>query len=321
VPARTAIVGNPSDGFDGATIALALDELVTTVQAEPAIGITLEAEDARLRFEDLAALMSACERGEYPPNGPLALLMAATKRYVAVRPRPDDAGLRIQVLSSTIPPRVGLAGSSAVVIGALRVLGSLFGEEIPTDELPMLALACETEELSIPAGLQDRVVQTYGGLMFMDFDAGRPGGGRYQALDPAVLPPLFVAWLVEAETDSGLVHQATHERFDADDPQVVSTMAEIASLAQRALSPLTVRDAAGLGLLMERNFELRRMLYDLDPRHVELIETARELGAPANYTGSGGAIVGLYRDDEHLGKLREAFGALDCELLVRRPTG
>ena len=94
-------------------------------------------------------------------------------------------------------------------------------------------------------------------------------------------------------------------------------MDEIAALAKRALSALTVRDSAGLGVLLDENFDLRRRIYDLDPRHVELVETARAHGAPANYTGSGGAIVGLYRDADHLGDLREALGSLGCELLVR----
>ena len=137
-------------------------------------------------------------------------------------------------------------------------------------------------------------------------------------LDQALLPSLFVAWLAGEETDSGEIHRSAHERFDAGDERVASTMREIAALAHRALTPLTLRDSAGLGVLLDENFELRRRIYDLNPRHVALIEAARALGAPANYTGSGGAIVGLFRDEEHLGELRAALEALSCELLVRR---
>lgn len=318
VPARSALVGNPSDGFGGATIAFTLAELKAVVEAKPAMGVRLEAEDEALEFDDLAALVAAGARGEYPASGPQALLMAAAKRFGERHPELGDRGLGLAVVRSSIPPAVGLAGSSAVAIGALRALGELFGDDVPLDELPLLALACESEELGIAAGLQDRVVQAHGGLVFMDFDPAHPRGGRYEALDPDLLPPLFVAWLASGETDSGLTHRSAHERFDAGDPDVVATMAEIAALAQRALSALTVRDSAGLGVLMERNFELRRRIYELDPRHVELIKTAQGLGAPANYTGSGGAIVGLFRDEDHLAELREAFEALGCELLVRR---
>ena len=66
VPARTALVGNPSDGFGGATIAFALAELEAVVQAEPALGVAIEADGERIEFADLAALVAAAERGEYP---------------------------------------------------------------------------------------------------------------------------------------------------------------------------------------------------------------------------------------------------------------
>ena len=318
VPARSALVGNPSDGFGGATIAFTLDELEATVQAEPALGVELEADGERLEARDIAELVDAAGDDGYPHGGPLALLMAATTRYARRTEGLGDRGVRLAVVRSTIPPAVGLAGSSAIVIGALRALGKLFGTEIPHDDLPAFALACETEELGIPAGLQDRVIQTYGGLLFMDFDPDLPGSGRHEPLDPALLPSLFVAWLAGDETDSGEIHRAVHERFEAGDELVAATMREIAALAKRALSPLTLRDSAGLGVLLDENFDLRRRIYDLNPRHVELIETARGLGAPTNYTGSGGAIVGLFRDSDHLAELRKALEALGCELLVRR---
>ena len=40
---------------------------------------------------------------------------------------------------------------------------------IPKEVQPSLALSVEREELGIAAGLQDRVVQAYQGLVFMDF--------------------------------------------------------------------------------------------------------------------------------------------------------
>jgi glucuronokinase len=318
VPARSALVGNPSDGFGGATIAFTLDELEAVVRAEPALGVELEAEGERLEFADLGALGAAAARGEYPSEGPLALMMAASRRFAERNEGLADRGVRLRVERSTIPPAVGLAGSSAIVIGALRALGDLFGDPIPVDQLPEFALACEAEELGIPAGLQDRVVQTYGGLIFMDFDPSLPGWGRHEPLDDGLLPSLFVAWLAGDQTDSGEIHRSAHERFDRGDDQIAAVMSAIGGLARRALTPLTLGDGAGLGVLLDENFDLRRRIYDLDPRHVAMIAAARELGAPANYTGSGGAIVGLFRDEDHLARLRESLEALGCELLVRR---
>ena len=63
---------------------------------------------------------------------------------------------------------------------------------------------------------------------------------------------------------------------------------------------------------MGENVALRGRMVDLDPRDLGLIELARGLGAPANYAGSGGAIVGLVPDGRER-ELGEVFGREGCE--------
>ncbi len=313
VPARAGLVGNPSDAFGGAIVGIAIDELSATVMAEPSMSVQIEADDETLEFEDFAALSTAAG---LPTEGPLALMWAAAKRFASEKPAHGSSKARIKLDDSTIPPGVGLAGSSAIVIATLRALGDLFGDEIGSQDLPSVALAAEREELGITAGLGDRVVQVYGGLVYLDL--AREGGPRVEPLDASRLPDLFVAWRPDAATDSGHVHNAMRERFKAGDEEVVSTMREIAGLARAAMKSLLTGDTGGLGILMERNLELRRSIYDLDERHTEMADAAHELGAAVNYTGSGGAIVGLLRDEDQLDKLRETLGDLGCQLAVRR---
>jgi glucuronokinase len=312
VPARTGLVGNPSDAFGGAVVGLALDDLTATVVAEPALGVSLEAEGSALTAERIGAV----DGMSHPGNGPLSLLWAATSRYARSRAQLDGAGVRLSLDRTEIPPGVGLAGSSAIVIAALRALGALFGDEVPQEDLPSLALSCERDDLGIAAGLGDRVVQTYGGLVYLDL--GRSRRSKVEPLDASRLPDLFVAWRPGTESDSGEVHGGMRERFARGETLVVETMRELAGLARAALRPLLSGDAGGLGVLMERNLELRRELYELDPRHLEMAEAAAELGSPVNYTGSGGAIVGLLRDGDQLADLRLALERLGCELAVRR---
>ena len=158
MPARSALVGNPSDGFGGATIAFALEELEAIVQAEPALGVELEAQASASSSGTSRSWSTPAGDGGYPDGGPLALLMAAAKRLRRARiPMAGRPGVRLEVSARRSRRRVGLAGSSAIVIGALRALGKTVRRtEIPDDDLPRFALACETEELGIPAGLQDR---------------------------------------------------------------------------------------------------------------------------------------------------------------------
>ena len=313
VPARAGLVGNPSDAFGGAIVGIAIDELSATVMAEPSLSVSIEADSETLEFKCFQDLAEATDS---PRTGPLALMWSASKRYVSERPQHSDTNVRLVLETSTIPPGVGLAGSSAIVIATLRALGELFGDEIADSDLPSIALAAEREELGITAGLGDRVAQVYGGLVYLDL--AREGGPRVEPLDASRLPDVFVAWRPDAATDSGHVHNAMRERFKAGDTEVVETMREIAGLARAALKPLLTGDTGGLGILMERNLELRRSVYDLDERHTEMADAAHELGAAVNYTGSGGAIVGLLRDDDQLAKLRETLGDLGCKLVVRR---
>jgi len=38
-----------------------------------------------------------------------------------------------------------------------------------------------------------------------------------------------------------------------------------------------------------------------------MIEISRSLGAPAKFPGSGGAVIGVYEDEEQYRKLKKAF--------------
>ena len=58
-------------------------------------------------------------------------------------------------------------------------------------DFPQIILDVEREELGISAGLQDRVVQTYEGLVFMDFTGLK---GVYTKMDQNLLPPMYLAY-------------------------------------------------------------------------------------------------------------------------------
>lgn len=273
--ARAALAGNPSDGYRGATLAVVVRDFRAEVEADAAGTPTIMPESTLVQ-----ATVARFER-ELARDAPPA----------AVR------------LHTSIPRSVGLGGSSAIVIATARALCELHGVPLPPDQLASFALAVETEDLGIAAGLQDRVAQAYGGLTFMDF-----GTGVYQALDPALLPPLFIAWNEEAGGDSGLTHSDLRVRYEGGEPLVLGAIAELADLARAAKSALLSGDAAAFARSMDGSFDARRRMLALDDRHVAMIELAREHGASANYTGSGGAIVGCCRSE---GERADVLAALD----------
>lgn len=247
-------------------------------------------------------------RAAAPAVKPASELVAATVRRFA---RELDPGAKPTAVSwqTTIPRGVGLGGSSAIVIATARALCDLLGVSLSADRLAVFALAVETEELGIEAGLQDRVAQAYGGLTFMDFAAM-----RYESLDPQSLPPLVIAWREDAAEDSGPVHGGIRRRFANGETVVVEAMRALADCAREAKVALLKGDWDRFAGCADASFDARRRLMRLDPRHVAMISTARESGAGANYTGSGGAIVAVCRDEAHraavLAALRRQCGAI-----------
>jgi glucuronokinase len=284
--ARAALAGNPSDGYGGAVLALAL----------PGRRALATAASAAL-----------------PLVTPDSDLVRATIRCFAREHAPAAAGTAVR-WSTSIPRGVGLGGSSAIVIAVLRALGSLHRVTLAESELAELALAIEVHELGIAAGLQDRVAQAYGGLTFMDFDPAA-GPHCYEPLDPALLPPLVVGWRADAAGHSGDVHAPLNDRHAGGEPAVVEALAELGALARRARDALLAGDHTGLRDCVDRSFDARRRMLALDPRHVEMIDCARQAGAGANYAGSGGAIVAVCADPEHRHRVAIALRRAGCQTL------
>ena len=164
-PARVGLIGNPSDGFGGVTIALTFDAFCATIKLweSPELDIRQSERDLST-FESLEDLVSNVKVHGY--YGGTRLIKAVSKVFYDYCHR---LGIELEkknftvAYSTNIPSRVGLAGSSAIITSAIRALMQFYGVSIPKQILPNLVLSAETEELKIGAGLQDRVAQVYGG--------------------------------------------------------------------------------------------------------------------------------------------------------------
>jgi glucuronokinase len=211
-----------------------------------------------------------------------------------------------------------MAGSSAIITAALRALMAFYGVTIPKPVQANMILSVENEELNIPAGLQDRVIQAYEGAVFMDFDQEAMkthGHGNYEELDPSLLPPLYVAYNTELSEGTEVFHNDIRGRFNRGDQQVIDAMQEWAGLAQQTRDLLVAGRGQEIGPLLDANFDLRRNLYRISDGNVRMVETARSVGATAKFTGSGGAIVGTCEDDAMFDRLVESLTPLGMNVI------
>ena len=321
--ARAALLGNPSDGYYGKTIAFIIKNFTAevTLWESPELEI-LDSDEDRSRFRSLDDLVHQTRLYGY--YGGVRLIKAAIKKFAEhfaarniVLPRRNFT-LRYH---STIPRLVGMGGSSAIVTAVIRALMRFYDLEIPKTLLPTLALHAETEELRIPAGLQDRVIQTYEGVVYMDFARHlieTQGYGAYEPLPRDCLPNVFVAYSEEQAEGTEVTHSDLRSRFERGDPVVVNAMKTFAGHAERGREALLGGDTKRLGELVNANFDLRRGIMNLKPGQVEMVETARRLGAPCQFGGSGGAVVGLYTSERHYAALRAAFHRIGCRILKPR---
>ncbi|KAL2643109.1 hypothetical protein R1flu_010696 [Riccia fluitans] len=303
--ARVGFLGNPSDAYFGKTISFSLANVHATVSLEPSSTIRFLPHPVHDPGE-FGSLQDMAERlrgeGYY---GGLRLLMATCKVFHDFY-SPGVAGEGISLhdrgftlsYDTNIPRQSGLSGSSAIVWAALKCLLEYY--EIPNelqqvDSLPSLILRVE-EELGITAGLQDRVVQVYGGLVFMDFDKismETKKKGIYKPMDPELLPPLYLIY-TKNPSDSGKVHSDVRKKWLSGDQHIHKLMSEVAEIAEEGRSCLLNRDYTSLATLMDKNFDLRRQIFGdevLGDINIKMVERARSVGAACKFTGSGGAVV------------------------------
>jgi glucuronokinase len=319
--ARAALVGNPSDGFHGKTISVSVPNFRAEVILYEWEDLeVIGSQDDQSRFRSLDELVQDVERHGY--YGGIRLVKATVKKFADYcraqghRLHGRNFSIRYQ---SNIPRQVGLSGSSAIVVASLRCLTDFYRVAIPEEVQPSLALAVETDELRLPAGLQDRVIQVYEGLVYMDFSQEKMSEqcgyrrGAYERLDPGLLPPLFVAYGRGAGKPHQTGQDSLRARFDRGDAEVTGAMTALAGLTDQARQAILAGDALQLGGLMDENFNTRIRIMQIREDYNRMVECARGVGASANFAGSGGAVVGIYRDEAMFRALEAAMRSIDCQ--------
>ena len=320
---RAGLVGNPSDGYFGKTISFAFGNFSAEVvlYESPELEI-LPSEKDQSVFSSVHELVNDVEMHGY--YGGVRLLKATVKCFYdycrSHEIELNDKNFTIRY-HSDIPHGVGLAGSSAIITACLRGLMTFYGISIPKPMQASLVLSAESDELHIPAGLQDRVIQAYEGLVYMDFDKEmmrKQGHGRYEEMDPKLLPLLYVAYRSDLSEVTDVFHNNIRERFERGDETVSRAMRFWASLADKVRSCLVKGNAEKMGELLNANFDRRSKIYRISSGNLQMVEAARSCGASAKFTGSGGAIVGLYKDEEMFRNLRKKLRKLKIKVIKPR---
>jgi len=316
--ARAGLLGNPSDGYNGKTISIIVRNFWAEVVMYEWDSVDIvQSRDDRASFRSIHDLAQDVRLHGY--YGGIRLIKATIKRFAdycsALNLRLHDRNFSVRY-ETIIPRQVGLAGSSSIIVATLRCLMEFYEIEIPLELQPSFVLSVETEELGISAGLQDRVIQCYEGVVYMDFDklALRETNGMpfyaYERLDPALLPPLYIAYHNLLSEPTETFHNDIRGRYDCGESLVINAMQHFAGLAARGREALLTHDAAALSKLINENFDTRRSIYQLPSWQVKMVDIARRCGASAKFAGSGGAVIGIYHGKAMFNEIRDRMAEI-----------
>jgi len=330
---RAALIGNPSDGYYGKTMAFTFSNFQADITLYPSEELEiLPSRRDRSKFSGPEELIT--EIGSFGYYGGIRIIKAALKRFFDYcrenncdaftggtgdvrRDTPGYPNFTIRYHTS-IPPHLGLAGSSAIITACMRALMNYFSVEIAPEHLANLVLSVERDELGIGAGLQDRVAQAYQTLVYMDFDRNHmetEGYGKYEVLRNFKLPPLYIAYRNDLAEGSEVTHNNLRYRWDQGDPEVHSAMDEWGELTIQFRRAMETGDNAAAAGCINRNFDLRKQICAISKANERMVMLARSAGASAKFTGSGGAIIGTYEDEAMFEELKKTLAGENINVI------
>jgi len=318
--ARAGLFGNPSDGYFGKILAISVKNFHAHVSLQESQELQIKAPEQDLSvFKNIHELVENINLYGY--YGGVRLIKATIKKFYdycdSQNIRLEDKNFTIRY-ESTIPRQLGLGGSSAIITAAVRSLMEFYKVEIPIEILPSVVLDAELEELGINAGFMDRVVQVYGGCVYMNLDSEvikEKGHGIYERLDTKLLPNLYIAYKPELGKVSGHVLDDIRRGYEKGDKLVIDTLNRIAEIADIGKKALLQGNIDKLHDLMDENFDLRSKIMKISDSNFEMIRTARQSGASAKFAGSGGSIIGMYKDEEMFIRLASGLEKIQAKVI------
>ncbi len=201
-----------------------------------------------------------------------------------------NSGLKISI-SSEIPIASGLGSSASTFVATIIATSYLFDCSLSYKELFNLSLRAEEHVHGTPSGV-DQAIAINGGLIEYNRFSG------FEKLKSPVDIPLIIGNTGILRSTGGQV--AKVRRFAEKNPSIMKTLfLQIEEIISKAKNSLVEGDLEDLGILMDRNQELLRIIGVSHEKLEELILVAKRagaLGAKLTGAGGGGCMIALVTD-------------------------
>lgn len=317
---RAAVIGNPSDGYFGKTIAFVFSNFGANVQLYQTPELEIKPQRLDITsYKNMQGLVEDINFAGY--YGGMRLIKGIIKVFYEYCTENNihfaSKNFTIQY-KSNIPLRLGLAGSSAILSACLKAICLFYEVYIAPAIFANLVLSVENNELGISAGLQDRVAQAFEKPVFMDFNKeimAKQGFGNYQILNNTTFPNFYIAFRKNLSEGTEILHNNLKARFNIGEEKVLQAMDRWGEITEEFKIALQNDECETMHNLINENFDLRRSLVPISKGNIEMVELARSVGASAKFTGSGGAIIGTYNNEIMFSKLKDILNNNEIEVI------
>jgi D-glycero-alpha-D-manno-heptose-7-phosphate kinase len=212
-----------------------------------------------------------------------------------------------------IPSGTGLGSSSSYTVGLLQALYGYIGHNISKDKLAQEACEIEIEILKEPIGKQDQYEAAYGGLNLIRFypngevnvEPIKMNNDTTKQLEDNLL--LF--YIGNIRSASEILYDQKHNlQKSIAKYNSLLAMAELAGDAKKCLSK---SDLDGFGIILDKNWKLKRSLSNKISNHFidDIYNLAKKNGALGGKVlgAGGGGFVLLYCVKQYQERLRDAL--------------
>lgn len=327
-PGRCGIVGNPSDMYGGTVISCSTSERATvSVKNHDVLEIVVEDSVRTIRSHE-----------DFMQDGGMFDAVLAAIEYFEL----EKAAIRISI-TSDIPVRAGLSGSTAVMTALVAALLEWMEQNkypsFERSDLWKYARKCrymlaetvrhiELYFLKIVCGYQDAYMCSFGSLNLLGFrdkehylSLDREPLGTVEDLAGFIpdLPIILVHTGVQRV--SGAVHKPVRDRWMEGDLKVINGMLRLAHIARMSKHAIIRGDWELLGEAMIENHQIVRSFGSSSEVNERIIQTALDSGAIAAKlagAGKGGTIIALHPEPEEMIQAMKDDGI--SKILYPKPT-
>jgi D-glycero-alpha-D-manno-heptose-7-phosphate kinase len=231
-------------------------------------------------------------------------------------------GVHFDIVSES-PPRSALGGSSTAAVALIGALSMTLDGRVSQEKTVLLAHAIEEAIAGVPCGIQDQLAAAYGGVhaWYWPLDPTEPPFKGHEVLtkkDFDTLENHFLVAYCGVPHESRDINSKWIRQFVAGKDRKL--WAEIVAATGEFVKAMSVKDWISAVQAINKEVDTRRRMTPevFDEVGVALLDSARDGGCGARFTGAGGGgCIWALGASKNIEKLRPAW----ADILSQRETG